>query len=110
MPKSTTEQMRDLFTQTPQKKHRVVHTQSHYLPMRDGSQIAVDVLLPADLDPGARLPVVLTMTRYWRSFELRIPEPPNKALIAPRESLADDLVLRGFAMVIVDARGLALIY
>ncbi len=45
------------------------------------------------------------MTRYWRSFELRIPEPSKKAPIAPRESLADDLVLRGFAMIIVDARG-----
>ncbi len=97
--------MRALFNQAPEKKYGGVRAQSHYLTMRDGIQIAVDVLLPADLDPGARLPVVLTMTRYWRSFELRIPEPSNQAPIAPREPLADDLVRRGFAMVIVDARG-----
>ena len=97
--------MRALFTQPPEKQHKGVHTQSLYLTMRDGTLIAVDVLLPTGYDPPARLPVVLTMTRYWRSFELRMPGPRNRAPIAPRESLADDLVMRGFAMVIVDARG-----
>jgi len=99
------QQMHDLFARAPEKKHKGIQTQSHYLTMRDGTQIAVDVLLPLGLDSGTRLPVVLTMTRYWRSFELRIPERPKRAPIAPRESLADDLVLRGFAMIIVDARG-----
>ena len=95
----------DLFAQAPKKVYQGIQTQSHYLTMRDGTQIAVDVLLPLDLAVGVRLPVVLTMTRYWRSFELRIPEPPKRAPIAPREPLADDLVLRGFAMMMVDARG-----
>lgn len=99
------QQMHELFARVPEKKHKGIRTQSHYLTMRDGTQIAVDVLLPLGLDSGTRLPAVLTMTRYWRSFELRIPEPPKQAPIAPRESLADDLVLRGFAMIIVDARG-----
>ncbi|UCE97789.1 MAG: CocE/NonD family hydrolase, partial [Dehalococcoidia bacterium] len=67
--------------------------------------IAVDILLPTDLDLKERIPAIMVMTRYWRSFELRFPQQRNKAPIAPRELLADDLVLRGFAMVIVDARG-----
>ncbi|WP_445474763.1 CocE/NonD family hydrolase [Methanococcoides methylutens] len=105
MIRSNAQKLQDLFAQVPKKKYRGLHTHSHYLTMRDGVQIAVDVLLPVGLETGARLPVVLTMTRYWRSFELRVPEPTKKAPIAPRETLADDLVLRGFAMVIVDARG-----
>jgi putative CocE/NonD family hydrolase len=99
------QQMQDLFAQAPVKQYQGIQTQSHYLTMRDGAQIAVDVLLPLDLNAGTRLPVVLTMTRYWRSFELRLPAPPQRAPIAPREPFADDLVLRGFAMIIVDARG-----
>jgi putative CocE/NonD family hydrolase len=97
--------LNDLFSRAPEKKYKSIVSQSHYLTMRDGTQIAVDVLLPLDLEPGIRLPVVLTMTRYWRSFELRVPEPQKQAPIAPRESLTDDLVMRGFAMIIVDARG-----
>jgi len=97
--------LNDLFSRAPEKKYKGIVTQSHYLTMRDGTQIALDILLPLDLEPGMRLPVVLTMTRYWRSFELRGSEPQKRAPIAPRESLADDLVLRGFAMIIVDARG-----
>ncbi len=99
------EQFGDLFTHQPDRKYRGIATESKYITMRDGTQVAVDILLPFGLEPGARLPVVLTMTRYWRSFELRGSEPARRAPIAPRESLADDLVLRGFAMVIVDARG-----
>jgi putative CocE/NonD family hydrolase len=93
------------FPGAPAKRYHGVRTESRYLTMRDGVQIAVDVLLPWDLEPHERLPAVLTMTRYWRSFELRIPEPRRRAPIAPREPLADDLVARGFAMVVVDARG-----
>jgi len=99
------QQMHDLFARAPEEKYKAIQTQSHYLTMRDGTQIAVDVLLPSGLASGACLPVVLTMTRYWRSFELWVPEPPKKAPIAPRAPLADYLVLRGFAMIIVDARG-----
>ena len=99
------QQIHHIFARAPEKKYKGIQTESHYLTMRDGTQIAIDLLLPLDLAAGARLPVVLTMTRYWRSFELRTPQPPKKAPIAPREPLADELVLRGFAMIIVDARG-----
>jgi putative CocE/NonD family hydrolase len=37
--------------------------------MRDGVRIALDVVLPEGLPDGARVPTVLTMTRYWRSWE-----------------------------------------
>jgi putative CocE/NonD family hydrolase len=43
--------------------------ESLYVPMRDGIRIALDVVLPEDLPEGARVPTVLTMTRYWRAFE-----------------------------------------
>ncbi|MGA9139795.1 MAG: CocE/NonD family hydrolase [Methanocella sp.] len=73
--------------------------------MRDGTLIAVDVMLPADRPPETRLPALMIMARYWRSMELRGLEPPNKALIGPREPIADYLISRGFAVVVVDARG-----
>lgn len=95
----------DLFANAPEPKYKGVKSQSRYLTMRDGVQIAVDVLLPADLPEGVRLPVVMVMARYWRSFELRMPDQPNKALIGPRENVPDFLVPLGFGMVVVDGRG-----
>lgn len=94
-----------LFKNPPEKRYKGVKSTSLYQEMRDGTQIAVDVLLPADAAPEARLPTVMIMARYWRSMELRIPNPPNRAPIGPREPLADDLIARGFAVVIVDGRG-----
>ncbi|HSW09448.1 MAG TPA: CocE/NonD family hydrolase [Bacillota bacterium] len=38
-------------------------------------------------------------------MELRVPDPPNKALLGARESIAAYLIPRGFAMVVVDVRG-----
>ncbi len=35
--------------------------------MRDGVRIAVDIVLPKGLPPGAWIPSILTMTRYWRA-------------------------------------------
>lgn len=94
-----------LFNAPPAPRYKGVHASAEYHTMRDGTKIAVDVLLPAELPAGERLPVVMIMARYWRSMALRIPEPPNKAPIGPREDIADDLLARGFAVVIVDARG-----
>lgn len=95
----------DLFAHTPEKRYKGVQSESCYLTMRDGTQIAIDVLLPLGLASGERLPVIMIMARYWRSLELRGPNPPNKAPIGPREAITDYLVPRGFAMVVVDARG-----
>jgi putative CocE/NonD family hydrolase len=95
----------ELFASAPAKKHAGVQSESRYLAMRDGTRIAVDVMLPAGLAPGARVPVLLVMARYWRSMELRVPDQPKKAYMGPREPIADYLIPRGFAIVAVDARG-----
>lgn len=37
--------------------------------MRDGVRIAVDLWLPDDLKPGAKLPAIVHQTRYFRSVD-----------------------------------------
>jgi putative CocE/NonD family hydrolase len=73
--------------------------------MPDGTQIAIDLMLPQPLSPETRIPALLIMARYWRSMELRVPDQPNKALIGPREPIADHFLTRGYAVVVMDVRG-----
>ncbi len=94
-----------LFKNPPAPKYKGVSTTSQYLTMRDGIKIAIDVLLPKDLPMGEKLPTVMVMARYWRSMQLIMPSPPNKAPIGPRENVPDWLLARGFAVVIGDIRG-----
>ncbi len=94
-----------LFNAPPPKRYKAVESSSLYLTMRDGVQIAIDVMLPAERPSQARLPTLMIMARYWRSMALRVPDPPKRALQGPRESVAADLIPRGFAVVVVDARG-----
>ncbi len=101
----TPTQLADLFAHPPEARYKGVSTQSRYLTMRDGTKIAIDIMLPADLAPGARIPALMIMARYWRSMELWMPSPPNAAPIGPRENTVDFFVARGFALVVVDARG-----
>lgn len=98
-------QLSDLFAVPPAPRYKGVQSQSLYRTMRDGVHIAIDVMLPADLPQGERLPVVMIMARYWRSMEMRVPDPPGRALIGPREPIPEYLIPRGFAVVVVDARG-----
>ena len=42
---------------------------SVYVRMRDRVRIALDLVLPEGLTDGQRVPTILTMTRYWRSWE-----------------------------------------
>jgi putative CocE/NonD family hydrolase len=92
-------------TPDPKPPHRGVRVESVYLPMRDGTRIAADVMRPKDAPAELRLPTILIMARYWRSFALRGMAPPNRAPIAPRPALPDFLVARGYAVVVVDSRG-----
>jgi len=83
---------------------------SVYVKMRDGVDIAVTILLPPDLKPGERVPVLMRTTRYWRDPQigwglrlmvaLRMVSPSN---------LGDELGAyfngRRFAVILVDARG-----
>ncbi|MBW4438484.1 MAG: CocE/NonD family hydrolase [Pleurocapsa minor GSE-CHR-MK-17-07R] len=95
----------DLLAAAPDARYRGVTATSQYLTMRDGTQIAIDLMLPADRAADTRLPVIMIMARYWRSMAMRVPDRPNKALIGPREPIVDFLIPRGFAVVVVDARG-----
>ncbi|WP_370374912.1 CocE/NonD family hydrolase [Candidatus Chloroploca sp. Khr17] len=97
--------MSELFAHPPEARYQQIASESRYLALRDGTQLALDLMLPADLPPGTRLPALMIMARYWRSLELRVPDRPGKALIGPREATPDHFLPRGFALVIVDARG-----
>jgi uncharacterized protein len=92
-----------LFANPPKERYTGVQVESRYLTMRDSTQIAIDILLPMGLEN--HLPSLIIMARYWRSMELRMPEPPKKAPIGPREAIVDYLVPRGFAVIVVDGRG-----
>jgi len=105
MPDRRQTQLSDLFAAPPPVHYKGVQCSSQYLTMRDGTQIAVDVMLPANRAADERLPAVLILARYWRSMDLRVPNPPGKALIGPRESVPDYLIPRGFAVVAADVRG-----
>lgn len=72
--------------------------------MKDGTRLAVDVILPGDR-PAARVPVILIQTRYWRSFGLRFPDPPEAIPPMPREDLIGPFIKAGYGVVIADVRG-----
>lgn len=81
---------------------------AHAIVTRDGVRLAADVWLPADLHPGERIPAILTVTRYWRApamgplFRLRVLLGRERV---PNLDLADAWNARGYALVLVDARG-----
>lgn len=80
---------------------RGVALSSRYLTMRDGVNIAIDVYLPDDLNPGEKLPTILLQTRYWRRIEFRWPFRSFMNLPDELRQLID----RGYAVVRLDARG-----
>jgi hypothetical protein len=83
---------------------------SLYVNVRDGTEIAVTVMLPTDLNAGERIPALMRTTRYWRGpqigWELRL-------MLALHQVHAADLIDkqrayfngRRFAVALVDARG-----
>jgi hypothetical protein len=83
---------------------------SSYVKMRDGIEIAVTVLLPPDLKAGERIPALMRTTRYWRGPQIGW---GLRLMVALRQVRASDLIDkqrayfngRGFAVVLVDARG-----
>lgn len=72
--------------------------------MKDGAKLAVDVILPADRQ-DKRVPVILIQTRYWRSFGLRVPDPPEAIPPMPREEIVAPFIKAGYGVVIADVRG-----
>lgn len=81
---------------------------SFYIPTRDGTRLAATLYLPRGLDRTARLPIVVTQTRYWRQIELA---PPLNRLL-PMERLSPRLrqtipllTGHGYALLYLDERG-----
>ena len=89
--------------------YRGMNVSSHYLTMRDGVRIAVDLYLPQGLPADARLPALVLQTRYYRSIALHWPFSllfrymPFPAAATYRT--IQRFVTRGYAWVSVDARG-----
>ena len=48
-------------------EYRGVDRRSVYVPMKDGVKLAVDVLLPQDLQAATKIPAIVRWTRYFRS-------------------------------------------
>src|ERR1700757_3598415 len=42
-----------------------IKRRSVYVPVADGTRLAVDIFLPRSLAPTARIPTLYTATRYW---------------------------------------------
>ncbi len=83
-------------------EHRVGAPASVYVTMADGCRLAVDVILP-DGDASKRWPTVLILTPYIRRFELA---PGSNVEPSPNTyKYRDMFVPRGYALVVVDARG-----
>jgi len=83
-------------------------TQSIYIPMRDGVQLAMEVILPADLGPGAKIPTLLMQNRYWRAMEMRVPWKwvLKPSILNPHfRDFFPFFASQGYAHVAVDVRG-----
>jgi uncharacterized protein len=84
----------------PESFARVVK-RSLYVPGADGTRLAVDIYLPEQPSPG-QLPTILELTRYYRSDQMLDDPVGSCRSILPRIAF---FAKRGYAVVIVDARG-----
>jgi len=76
---------------------------SLYVTMPDGCDLAVDIILPGG-DAGRRWPTVLILTPYVRRFA--VAPGANDVEVSPNTFRYRDMfVPRGYALVVVDARG-----
>lgn len=88
-------------------RFQTVKHESLYVPMSDGTKIAVDVWLPTSLKPGEKISTIMRSTCYWRSMELtQIGELLEKVGIVPGNLKETQLWTgAGYALVVVDVRG-----
>lgn len=79
---------------------------SVYLPMRDGTDIAVDLWLPPGLESGQRIPTLLYFTRYGRASEPGLLKRVALGLgLEGVHPVLQAMSQAGNAVVMVDARG-----
>jgi putative CocE/NonD family hydrolase len=80
---------------------------SVYVRMRDGVEIAIDIWLPPGQKTGERVPVLMKATRYWRATQYGWAYRPMMAVgaIQPPRSSVDYFNRRGYAVLLIDARG-----
>ena len=76
-------------------------TTSEYVPMRDGTKIAVDVYHPTE-GPEGKIPAVLIMTPYHRASVM---EGEVVDLMSDPDSPTRTIVSYGYAVVCADIRG-----
>jgi putative CocE/NonD family hydrolase len=84
-------------------EYRIGAPKSQYVTMADGCRLAVDVILPGG-EESRRWPTVLILTPYVRRFQLA----PGATGVEPSPNTyryRDMFVPRGYALVVVDARG-----
>lgn len=92
----------------PAARFKGIVRESHYVTMRDGVRLAVDVWRPSKVGKDQRLPAVLQQTRYWRTPDIRFPfnlfaSPLDYQGVFGRFKTM--LVGRGYVWVDVDTRG-----
>lgn len=71
-----------------------ISARSQYLKMDDGTRLAVDILLPGDLPPSARLPTIIRWTRNGRAVRNSDPTALDRFFVE-----------HGYARILVDERG-----
>jgi putative CocE/NonD family hydrolase len=79
-------------------------TSSLYVTVEDGTRIAIDVSLPANLRAEQRVPALIKGTPYWRARKLTQLGEAKAPELATEPDVAT-LNERGYAVVTVDARG-----
>jgi putative CocE/NonD family hydrolase len=84
-------------------EHSIGKPTSQYVTMADGCRLALDVYLP-DGDARRRWPTILILTPYVRRFELA---PGTEGVESSPNTwrYREMFVPRGYALVVVDARG-----
>ncbi len=75
---------------------------SNYLTMSDGVKIAIDLYLPASLEQEKKIPTIVWQTRYYRSWEGRL---PFGLFVSGPHSITEGFIKSGYAVVATDVRG-----
>ena len=101
----------------PPHRYALAHPPSHtgyrrnsrYVPVRDGTRLAVDIPLPGHLpgteSDGAAFPVIVLFTPYYRRFALKPEHEPDAEPSPNTAKFRDAFVPHGYALVVVDIRG-----